>query len=100
MEKFQILFALQQDEISWIQWYGGTETAYQDHLDYKNGEDNYGYDEYCQGLHCGIDFGAEWSTQYMQECMEALSTLAMALGVLWFLLKLVTINSNSTSIEY
>ncbi len=50
------------DEISWIQWYGGTETAYQDHLDYKNGEDNYGYDEYCQGLHCGIDFGAEWGT--------------------------------------
>ena len=47
---------------SWIQWYGGTKTAYQDHLNYEAGKDNYNYDGYCQGFHCGLDFGADWGT--------------------------------------
>jgi murein DD-endopeptidase MepM/ murein hydrolase activator NlpD len=41
--------------LEWIQWFGGTSYAYQ------SGEE-WNYDGYCQGFHCGIDFGASWGT--------------------------------------
>jgi len=40
-------------DLEWTQWFGGTEFAYQ-------GGSSWGYDDYCQGFHCGIDFGADW----------------------------------------
>lgn len=42
-----------KDDLEWTQWFGGTEFA-------KNGGSAWGYDKYCQGYHCGIDFGADW----------------------------------------
>jgi murein DD-endopeptidase MepM/ murein hydrolase activator NlpD len=45
-------------EIDWIQWYGGTETAHQAHLN----NDSLGYDAYAQGFYAGIDLGANWGT--------------------------------------
>jgi murein DD-endopeptidase MepM/ murein hydrolase activator NlpD len=42
-----------EEDLEWTQWFGGTEFA-------KNGGSDYGYDKYCQGYHCGIDFGANW----------------------------------------
>jgi murein DD-endopeptidase MepM/ murein hydrolase activator NlpD len=43
------------DEIDWLQWYGGTEFA-------KLYGQKYNYTGYCQGYHCGIDFGSLWGT--------------------------------------
>ncbi len=50
------------NDITWIQWYGGTESAYQDHENTIAGKPNYNYDGYCQGYHCGLDMGAKWGT--------------------------------------
>jgi murein DD-endopeptidase MepM/ murein hydrolase activator NlpD len=62
-----------EEELEWIQWFGGTEYAYQDYLYYldylkhKNDPNyrrkDYNYSEYCQGFHCGIDFGAPYNTK-------------------------------------
>jgi murein DD-endopeptidase MepM/ murein hydrolase activator NlpD len=50
-----------EEDLEWIQWFGGTESAYNDHLAYqRDPDDSYKYDAYCQGYHCGIDFGAAW----------------------------------------
>ena len=49
-----------ESDLSWLQWFGATDFAYSDHKNYINGRDNYNYDGYCQGMHCGIDFGADW----------------------------------------
>ena len=43
------------DKVGWIQWFGGTEFAY-------NEGDDWNYDSYCQGFHCGLDLGADWGT--------------------------------------
>jgi RHS repeat-associated protein len=42
-----------KEVLEWTQWFGPTEFAYQ-------GGSAWGYDDYCQGYHCGIDFGGEW----------------------------------------
>jgi RHS repeat-associated protein len=56
------ILPVHEQDINWIQWFGATETAYEDHLKYQTGKSNYNYDGYCQGYHCGIDFGADWGT--------------------------------------
>lgn len=40
-------------DIKWIQWFGATETAFIDGV-------NWNYDGYCQGYHCAIDYGSYW----------------------------------------
>jgi murein DD-endopeptidase MepM/ murein hydrolase activator NlpD len=57
-----IRLPVEKEDTEWIQYFGGTESAYQDHLAFINGEANWNYDGYCQGLHCGLDFGAAWDT--------------------------------------
>ncbi len=49
------------EDPDWIQWFGATEAAYEDHLNYlKDPATSFNYDGYCQGYHCGIDFGGAW----------------------------------------
>jgi RHS repeat-associated protein len=51
------------EDIDFIQWFGGTEAAYNDHLVYlKDKRSSWNYDGYCQGYHCGLDYGADWGT--------------------------------------
>ena len=53
---------ISSNAIDWIQWFGGTEFAYLDHENHITGKENWNYDGYCQGYHCGIDMGADWGT--------------------------------------
>jgi RHS repeat-associated protein len=54
-----------EEDIDWVGWYGGTEYAHTDHEKYQTGKDNYNYDGYCQGYHCGIDIGGGWGDPIM-----------------------------------
>jgi len=51
-----------EESLTEVGLFGGTESAWLDHLAYVEGRDNYNYDGYCQGYHCGLDLYAEWGT--------------------------------------
>jgi murein DD-endopeptidase MepM/ murein hydrolase activator NlpD len=56
------------------------ETAFDDHLKYQNGVSNYNYDGYCQGYHCGIDFGAEWGIKIYSSTYGVVSAKGIGNG--------------------
>ncbi len=60
---YMFISPVSRDNLTSVQWFGGTEFAYKDHLIYMVDKlKSYNYDGYCQGYHCGIDYIAPWGT--------------------------------------